>query len=63
MRGDKTTGKLNNRGFTLAEVLIVVAILVVLFGLGFAFKGIGLDAAYLLGPSGNAWTATLRVTL
>lgn len=37
MRGDKTTGKLNNRGFTLAEVLIVVAILVVLFGLGFAF--------------------------
>ena len=37
MRWDKTTGKLNNRGFTLAEVLIVVAILVVLFGLGFAF--------------------------
>ena len=33
------------------------------FGLGFAFKGIGLDAAYLLGPSGNAWTAGLRVTL
>ncbi|MBQ3742560.1 MAG: PorV/PorQ family protein [Bacteroidales bacterium] len=33
------------------------------FGLGFAFKGIGLDAAYLLGPSGNAWTAGLHVTL
>ena len=33
------------------------------FGLGFAFKGIGLDAAYLLGPVANAWTATLRVTL
>ena len=33
------------------------------FGLGFAFHGIGLDAAYLLGPSGNAWTAGLRVTL
>ena len=33
------------------------------FGLGFAFKGIGLDAAYLLGPSGNAWTAGLHFTL
>lgn len=33
------------------------------FGLGFAFKGIGLDAAYLLGSSGNAWTATLKVAL
>ena len=33
------------------------------FGLGFAFKGIGLDAAYILGPVANAWTATLRVTL
>ena len=33
------------------------------FGLGFAFKGIGLDAAYLLGSSGNAWTVGLHVTL
>ncbi|MBQ6300600.1 MAG: PorV/PorQ family protein [Bacteroidales bacterium] len=33
------------------------------FGLGFAFKGVGLDAAYLLGPSGNAWTVGLHVTL
>ena len=33
------------------------------FGLGFAFKGVGLDAAYLLGPAGNAWTVGLHVTL
>lgn len=33
------------------------------FGLGFAFKGIGLDAAYLLGPVTNAWTVSLRVNL
>ena len=33
------------------------------FGLGFAFKGIGLDAAYLLGPVANAWTVGLHVTL
>ena len=33
------------------------------FGLGFAFKGIGLDAAWLLGQAGNAWTVTLRVAL
>ena len=33
------------------------------FGLGFAFKGVGLDAAYLLGQAGNAWTAGLHVTL
>lgn len=33
------------------------------FGLGFAFKGIGLDAAYLLGQTANAWTLTLRVAL
>ena len=33
------------------------------FGLGFAFKGIGLDAAYLLSKPGNAWTVTLRVSL
>jgi len=33
------------------------------FGLGIAFKGIGLDAAYLLGAADNAWTVTLRVAL
>lgn len=33
------------------------------FGLGFAFKGIGLDAAYLLGQASNAWTLSLRVAL
>ncbi|MCR5709543.1 MAG: PorV/PorQ family protein [Bacteroidales bacterium] len=33
------------------------------FGLGFAFKGIGLDAAYLLGPVSNAWTLSVKVTL
>ena len=33
------------------------------FGLGFSFKGIGLDAAYLLGQAANAWTLTLKVCL
>ena len=33
------------------------------FGLGFAFKGVGLDAAYLLGKVSNAWTVTLKVSL
>ena len=33
------------------------------FGLGFAFKGVGLDAAYLLGKVSNAWTVTLRIAL
>ena len=33
------------------------------FGLGFAFKGIGLDAAYLLGQAANAWTVGLHVAL
>lgn len=32
-------------------------------GLGFAYKGIGLDAAYLIGPVSGAWTATLRASL
>ena len=32
------------------------------FGLGFAFKGIGLDAAYLLGRT-SAWTLSLKVAL
>ena len=30
------------------------------FGLGFCFKGFGLDAAYLLGQEAGAWTVTLR---
>ena len=33
------------------------------FGLGFRFRGIGLDAAYLLGQAANAWTLTLKVCL
>ena len=33
------------------------------FGLGLAFKGIGLDAAYLLGQAANAWTVGLHVAL
>ena len=33
------------------------------FGLGLNIKGIGLDAAYLLGQASNAWTLSLRVAL
>ena len=33
------------------------------FGLGLIIKGIGLDAAYLLGQASNAWTLSLRVAL
>lgn len=33
------------------------------FGLGLNFKGIGLDAAYLLGQTANAWTVTLKYRL
>ncbi len=33
------------------------------FGLGLNIKGIGLDAAYLLGQASNVWTLSLRVAL
>ena len=33
------------------------------FGLGLNIKGIGLDAAYLLGQAANVWTLSLRVAL
>ena len=33
------------------------------FGLGFALKGISLDAAYLLGSGGNAWTVGVHAAL
>lgn len=33
------------------------------FGLGFALKDISLDAAYLLGPGGNAWTVGVHAAL